>query len=62
MAIFRSAVAVFGWPIRLKRIPEGVILQSVIRSFQESGTEDIFDGADTRAATKVCPRTLWPVA
>ena len=34
----------------------------MIRSFQGAGTEDVFDGADTRAARKVCPRTLWPIA
>jgi proteic killer suppression protein len=34
----------------------------VIRSFHDRGTEDDFDGADTRAARRTCPRTLWPVA
>ena len=39
-----------------------VILQSMIRSFRNRGTEDVFDGRDTRAARKVCPPSLWPVA
>jgi proteic killer suppression protein len=34
----------------------------VIRSFADRGTEDIFDGVDTRAARAVCPRVLWGVA
>ena len=27
-----------------------------------SGTEDIFNGADTRAARRTCPKSLWPSA
>lgn len=34
----------------------------MIRSFADSGTEDIFNGADTRAARKTCPKSLWPIA
>jgi proteic killer suppression protein len=34
----------------------------VIRSFRDRGTEDVFDGADTAAARRTCPRALWPVA
>jgi proteic killer suppression protein len=34
----------------------------VIRSFAESETENIFNGADTRAARKTCPKSLWPIA
>ncbi len=34
----------------------------MIRSFRNHGTEDVFDGADTRAARRTCPRTLWTVA
>ncbi len=34
----------------------------MIRSFRDRGTEDIFDGADTAAARRTCPRDLWPVA
>jgi proteic killer suppression protein len=34
----------------------------VIQSFADRGTEDIFNGLNTRAARKCCPRELWPVA
>lgn len=34
----------------------------MIRSFADRGTEDIFDGADTRAARAACPRSLWSIA
>ena len=37
-------------------------MPSVILSFRNTGTEDIFDGADTAAARKVCPTALWRVA
>lgn len=31
-------------------------------SFKNTGTEDIFDGENTKAARKVCPESLWRVA
>jgi len=34
----------------------------MITSFRDRGTEDVFDGADTRAARKTCPQHLWPAA
>ena len=34
----------------------------MLRSFRDRGTEDIFDGADTAAARRTCPRDVWPVA
>jgi len=34
----------------------------VIGSFADSGTEDIFNGADTRAARRTRPKSLWPSA
>lgn len=34
----------------------------MIRSFRDSGTEDIFDGRDTRGARRACPAALWKVA
>lgn len=34
----------------------------MIASFADAGTEDIFNGRDTRAARKACPSTLWRVA
>lgn len=30
----------------------------MIRSFKDGGTEDVFNGVDTKAARKVCPREL----
>jgi proteic killer suppression protein len=34
----------------------------MIRTFADQGTEDIFNGRDTKAARKSCPRNLWKVA
>jgi proteic killer suppression protein len=34
----------------------------VIRSFRGRGTEDVYNGADTPAARKVCPRQIWGIA
>jgi proteic killer suppression protein len=34
----------------------------VIRSFVGAGTEDIFNGRNTRLARRCCPRQLWSVA
>ena len=34
----------------------------MIRSFANAGTEDVFNGRNTKAARKVCPREIWPVA
>jgi len=34
----------------------------VIRSFRDKGTEDVFDGADSAAARRCCPRVAWTVA
>lgn len=31
----------------------------MIGSFRDRGTEDIFDGSDTSAARRTCPRALW---
>lgn len=33
----------------------------MIRSFHDAGTEDIFNGADTKRARKACPTNLWSV-
>ena len=30
--------------------------------FADTGTRDIFDGLDTKAARKTLPKALWPVA
>jgi toxin HigB-1 len=34
----------------------------VIVSFADQGTEDIFNGRDTKAARRACSRNLWNVA
>jgi proteic killer suppression protein len=34
----------------------------VIRSFADAGTEDVFNGLNSKAARKACPRNLWAVA
>jgi proteic killer suppression protein len=34
----------------------------VIVSFRDEGTEDVFDGRDTKKARKACPQSLWRVA
>ena len=34
----------------------------MIVSFREGGTEDLFNGLNTRSARRACPRQLWSVA
>jgi toxin HigB-1 len=34
----------------------------VIQSFKEAGTEDIFNGVNSRAARRTCPESLWKTA
>jgi toxin HigB-1 len=34
----------------------------MIESFKNSGTEDIFDGVNSKAARKLCPESIWRVA
>ena len=34
----------------------------MIRSFSDSGTEDLFYRRDTKAARKACPREAWSAA
>jgi proteic killer suppression protein len=34
----------------------------VIASFEDRGTEDVFNNEDTKAARKTCPRDIWNVA
>jgi len=34
----------------------------VIAAFANPGTEDIFNGENTKAARKTCPETLWKIA
>lgn len=34
----------------------------MIVAFQDQGTEDIYNGENTKAARKTCPESLWKVA
>ena len=34
----------------------------MIVAFKDDGTEDIFNGQNTKAARKTCPESLWKVA
>ena len=34
----------------------------MIVSFEEEGAEDIFNGKNTKAARKTCPKSLWKIA
>ena len=34
----------------------------MIRSFGDTGTEDIFNGKASKAARRICPKSLWKIA
>jgi toxin HigB-1 len=34
----------------------------MIRRFADSGTEDIFNGKNSRQARRACPKSLWSIA
>ena len=34
----------------------------MIQSFKNSGTEDIFNGENTKEARRVCPNSIWKIA
>lgn len=34
----------------------------MIASFKDQGTEDVYNGQDTRSARKACPVSLWKLA
>lgn len=34
----------------------------MIASFRNHGTEDIFNGVNSKAARKTCPDRIWPIA
>ncbi len=36
--------------------------EHMIRTFKNQGTEDIFDGKNSKAARKLCPQDLWRIA
>jgi proteic killer suppression protein len=33
----------------------------MIQSFKNTGTEDIFNGENSKAARKICPNSIWKV-
>ena len=35
---------------------------STIRSFRNQGTEDIFNGKNSKAARRLCPQNVWAIA
>jgi proteic killer suppression protein len=37
-------------------------MHPVIRSFANQGTEDVFDGINTKEARAICPANLWAIA
>ena len=34
----------------------------MIRSFRNQGTEDVFNGVNSKAARRTCPNSLWRIA
>lgn len=34
----------------------------MIRSFKNQATEDVFNGKTTKAALRLCPKTIWKIA
>jgi len=34
----------------------------MIKKFRDIGTEDIFNGKNTKDARKICPQSLWKIA
>ncbi len=34
----------------------------MIQSFKNTGTEDIFNGENTKGARKICPNSIWKIA
>ena len=37
-------------------------MHTVIQSFRDQGTEDVYNGRETRAAARACASQVWPVA
>ena len=46
-------------PLAIAQYPCYYII--MIRSFKDRGTEDVFNGKNTRSARKTCPEALWHV-
>lgn len=61
-AVLRGARRLGGFSPFLLRITWSVILNWVIASFGDKGTEDLFDGRDTKQARKSCLSDLVRVA
>ena len=34
----------------------------MIQSFKTIGTEDVFNGENTKSARQTCPQNIWPIA
>jgi len=39
-----------------------VIIGIMINSFYDQGTEDIYNGIDSKLARKICPKDVWRIA
>lgn len=52
-----TTTADVGWSF----ITTSVIIPSVIRSFADGATEDLFDGIESSRARRACPTIPWPV-
>lgn len=37
-------------------------IKNMIQFFSDSGTEDIFNGKNTKAARRTCPEKIWKIA
>ncbi len=48
--------------LNLPRITLAIIMHPMIKTFRDLGTEDVFDGTDSRVARKCCPRPLLAIA
>ena len=46
----------------LTPIMDAGIIQSMIKTFKSSGTEDIFDGVASQTARRCRPQSIWSVA
>lgn len=52
----------WGRGTQLLGILRSVIIPTVISSFADDGTADVFHGVDSRRARASCPVEVWPVA
>lgn len=49
-------------PEKLKLHAIGAMRPGMIQTVANTGTEDSFNGKNTRAARRPCPAILWPLA